>query len=85
MILPKMIPRNLLSAQKQATQKMAHPVPVYMVVLPGIWDNIVPAFFYFCHTRRRQGASGLKPPTLEKFAKIGHDRAEIDLESGKIL
>ena len=33
-ILPKMIPQNLFSARKKAPQKMAHPVPSYMVVTP---------------------------------------------------
>ena len=33
-ILPKMIPQSLFSSRKKAPQKMAHPVPTYMVVTP---------------------------------------------------
>ena len=34
LILAKTIPQNLFFAWKKAPQKMAHPVPAYMVVTP---------------------------------------------------
>ena len=41
-----MIPQNLFSARKKAPQKMAHPVPSYMVVTPREQLAAVKEFFH---------------------------------------